>query len=371
MNSENRLLIFCDSLQNPFVEAWVITWLATHSQVVVLADIAKSETADFPQEFENRVVYTRKQDGTIWNGWRERAEEVLGGQPQALFYWWGLALLSNRTAIRAWPSARVISCVDTLPNASRWITEVREIGRAFSRIRDVDAFVVTSQRMADLIRAEFPSARRKPMEIVLSPFPLRAHSGGVGRSSVPRDDEAQRLCFTGRSDYLFAGQRKMGKDDLGSWFRQLLHAGFEIHVQEPNEREQRRVLGREGLNFYPRIKRSGLLNGEFADLIAAFDGHLVYYQVGNSTIARRVATSLSTRFATGVCSSTPMITPPEAIFAIDFFEQHRIGFASRSGEEIAERLLVDGGRMRSTWREDHLSWSGESNAQRLSLLAFD
>lgn len=370
MNTDNRLLIFCDSLQNPFVEAWFATWLATQSQVAILADTAESETSDFPREIQSRVVYTRDRDGSLSPGWRMRVQKILGGQPHALFYWWGLGLLSNRTAVKAWPSARVISCVDTLPNASRRITEVREIARAIPSIRDVDAFVVSSQRMADLVAKEFPSARRKPMEIVVSPFPLRAHGRDFDHSSSEVHSPGKRLCFTGRSDYLFAAQRKMGKDDLGSWFQQLLRAGFRIHVQEPTNTDQRRVLAQEGFDFYPRVERAGLLNGEFADLISAFDGHLVYYQVANATIARRVSTSLSTRFATGVCSSTPMITPPEAAFAIDFFGQHRVGFASRSEREIAERLTSEGGQMRSTWRMDHSSWSGESNAQRLASLAF-
>lgn len=366
LRSVPRVAIFCSSLKNPFIEAWVKTWEAAGAVVAVLANVSASESSDTPGYLRERVVHFDAADsGSRWQ-WTTQLEAILGGPPTALFYWWGLAALNEKAPIKAWPSAKVVLCVDTYPNASRFLTELREVALSALSIGMVDAFVVASEEMADLLVRRFPWIRGKVMHSVVSPFPLASHTSV--REPNRNQSEKLRLCFTGRSDYLHSGSLKMGKDDLGLFLDNFINEGIDIFVQTPTDIDHRRRLTNLGYSFYRDVPRDEILNGGFADMISQFDGHLVYYEMANPTIARRVSTSLSTRFATGVCSSAPIIVPPEATFAVNFLSKNPIGFASRDPDFISGRLSERGAEMREYWAGSHRTWAGESNAEGLRQL---
>jgi hypothetical protein len=362
-----RVAIFCSSLKNPFIEAWLKTWEASGVKVAVLANVHPSDSSDTPDYLHERTVYFDAADLGSVSQWKAELESKLEGSPNAIFYWWGLAALFETAPVKAWPSAKVLLCVDTYPNASRLLTELRECVRSAFPIAMVDAFVVASEEMAALLARRFPWVRGKEMRTVVSPFPLSAHCSAVRDSA--RDASARpRLCFTGRSDYLHSGSLKMGKDDLGVFFDGLIQAELDVFVQAPRDNDHRRLLAGLGYSFYGDVPRSHIMNGGFADMISQFDGHLVCYEVANSTISRRVSTSLSTRFATGICSSTPLIVPPEATFAKDFFSRHPIGFASKDPGVVRRTLGERGAQMREYWKTNHQAWAGESNASGLRQL---
>ncbi|MGM7777338.1 hypothetical protein ACSVHC_15145 [Arthrobacter sp. KNU-44] len=362
-----RIAIFCSSLKNPFIEAWLKTWEASGAKVAVLANVHPSDSSDTPDYLHERTVYFDATDPGSMSQWKAELESKVGGQPSAIFYWWGLASLFEKAPAKAWPNAKVSLCVDTYPNASRLLTELREFARSAFPIAMVDSFVVASEEMADLLKRRFPWIRGKEMCTVVSPFPLSAHSSAV-RDSARGTHARPRLCFTGRSDYLHSGSLKMGKDDLGVFFDSLIQAEMDVFVQAPRDNEHRRLLAGLGYSFYSDVPRSHIMNGGFADMISGFDGHLVYYEVTNSTISRRVSTSLSTRFATAICSSTPLIVPPEATFAVDFLSRNPIGFASRDPHVVRRTLGERGRQMREYWMNNHQGWTGESNASGLRQL---
>lgn len=361
-----RVVIFCTSLKNPFIEAWFKTWEASGAEVAVLAQVDPSDSPDTPAYVHQRTVYFGPSDSLSSASWKSELESLLGGPPTALFYWWGLGALSLDAPVRAWPQARVLLCVDTFPNASRLLTEIREVARSVLAVRRVDSFVVTSEEMAILLRRRFPWIRDKTMRVVTSPFPLSSHASK--QRSVRTNSGKLRLCFTGRSDFLHSGNQKMGKDDLGEFLVGLIKSEMEVFVQEPRDVSQLHRLKERGYSFYPDVPRSELLEGGFAEMISHFDGHIVYYEIANSTLSRRVSTSLSTRFATGICAPTPIIVPPEAIFASEFLSTHPIGFASRDPDFIRSILQERSGSMREYWHENHRLWAGESNSMKLRTL---
>lgn len=361
-----RMAIFCSSLKNPFIEAWVKTWEAAGAVVAVLANVSASESLDTPDYLRERVVHFDAADSGSTRQWKMQLEAILGGSPTALFYWWGLASLAEKAPIKAWPSAKIVLCVDTYPNASRMLTELREVALSALSIGIVDAFVVASEEMAELLTRRFPWIRGKVMRSVVSPFPLASHASAG--ASNKKHSEKLRLCFTGRSDYLHSGSIKMAKDDLGLLLDKFISAGIDVFVQAPSDDDHRRRLTSLGYSFYRDVPRNDLLNGKFADMISQFDGHLVYYEIANSTIARRVSTGLSTRFATGVCSSTPMIVPPDATFAVNFLSKNPIGFASSDPYAVSRTLMERGDEMRAHWAANHRTWAGESNAEGLRQL---
>lgn len=361
-----RIVLFCTSLKNPFVEAWVRTWEASGARVAVLAQVDPLDSPDTPPQLHERTVYFDGADKKVPTAWKAKLETLLGGPPTAIFYWWGLGSLALRTPVEAWPAAKVLLCVDTYPNASRLLTEIREALQSLLPVNRVDAFVVASDEMASMILKRFPWVRGTPMHVVTSPFPLSSHLSQP--ILVAERSEKLRLCFTGRSDFLHRGSLRMAKDDLGEFFVELLESDMDVFVQEPSDLAQKSELMSRGYSFYPAVARANIMNGGFAEMISTFDGHLVHYEVANATISRRVSTSLSTRFATAVCSPTPIIVPPEATFAKKFLSVHPIGFASRDADSISDVLSDQADAMRQYWRDNHHAWAGESNSMNLRRL---
>jgi hypothetical protein len=199
---------------------------------------------------------------------------------------------------------------------------------------------------------------------VLSPFPASAHA-----TDAPPPDGAARFIFTGRSDYIFANNWRMAKDDVSALLTPILKAGARVSIQRPADETSALRLAEAGFEFYEPLPRESLLNGDFARMIARHHGHLAIYNVSNSTIRRRVSTGLSTRFAVGLCAPTPMVVPNEATFARELFAAHNIGVTLRKDpRETIDVVRTSNDHMRQEWYASHLSWSAESNASALAAL---
>ncbi len=354
----SRVLMVVTGIGNGFVEAWVSVLERAGSQVVVLDNSHKASLEDAPASLLAQTVFVHPAGGAEGQ-WRNAVEDLLGGPPEMLFYWWGLDSLRQREPIETW-RVPVVLCVDTYPNASIAASEFREYLRGFALVGGIDGLVVPSDEMRSMLVRRYPMLRPVPSVVVVSPYGQAAH---FAANPAFGSSERVRLKFLGRSDYFYSDSTRMGKDDLGPWLSGFLERGVEVHVQAPSQQAQRQILSERGYIFYQPLERKTLMDGRFAAALEPFHGNLVYYSVRNSTIARRVANGLSTRFANAVCAPTPLVVPPEATFASRFLDEMGTGIAKRDHDTIIEKLLSDGDDMRRAWHDRHASWAAETVAE--------
>lgn len=347
------VVIHVNTLANPFVEAWIDAFDVNDIPCVVLANVPTTDVKLLPIGYQSRVVRETDQ-------WKRRVEDALGSSPAAVFEWWGLGSLDRSAAHSAWPAARRVLCVDTYPNASRPSSEFREWALALRGIRSVSDFVVTSPQMATMLKTRFrPLLGGARFHTIPTPFARRSHT-----SILPPERAGKpSLIFTGRSDFLARALKRMAKDDASHTLDAFIAAGARVAVQRPRSPGDERRLEDRGYEFYPFAPRDAIGNGQYADMISSYDAHLVLYNVNNSTIARRVSTGLSTRFATGLCASAPMIVPREATFAIDFAVRRgfALGLASSVSGTLAD-LEANQQSMRQAWTSSHHEWTAEAQA---------
>lgn len=355
-----RVLILCTSARNPFLEAWVACIRATGVSVAVLVDARRTREMKVPDVLvHDTVLLTHERS----DAWEREVVELLGGTPQVIFDWWGMAALAEPLVGRAWPAARHVLCVDTFPNASRWRAAARDVVQANVLLGRASGLVFASRAMEVAVaRATAGRSRALPSAVVYSPFPLSSHRAPFAE---PRGEGPLRLCFTGRSDHLFSSDPRMSKDAVGTQLQRFIELGGEVHVQRPGRAADDRALLDRGFNFYPEVPRDEILTGGFAEAMGAFDGHLVIYAQPNRTATRRVQSSLSTRFATAVCASAPIVAPVASAFVEELFGRWRIGFRSDDAEETMDVLRAEGRSMRSNWAANHHQWAGEAFAEDL------
>jgi hypothetical protein len=121
----------------------------------------------------------------------------------------------------------------------------------------------------------------------------------------------------------------MKKDNVSEILTKLQNSGADIFLRESgNEIADQKLIGK-GFRVYRNHDRESLTNGSFSEFLDGFSGQLPIYNLSNSTIVKRVSNSLSTRFAQGICSSTPVLVQYEAVFAREFVERHKTGFSRR------------------------------------------
>ncbi|MDR7112928.1 hypothetical protein J2X03_002825 [Microbacterium trichothecenolyticum] len=346
------------SLNNVFVDAWLETLEAAVGRVAILWVDSSDSARAVPDSLSH--VVTRVSPSSDGSEAKRRVEKLLDGPPSAIFHWWGLQSVSERSAIQMWAGTPEYLCVDTFPNASRPLTELRERFSHMRRLSRLQGIVTASPEMSSSVREAIPALRSTPAIDVLSPFPLRSHASA---ESV-HDFQRRRVCFTGRSDFLYRATAKMGKDDLGVLITELVATGFEVDVQEPRDAAIRKRLLSLGVGFYPRVSRAALMDGTFASLIASYEANLCAYNVVNGTIARRVSAGLSTRFASALGAPSLVVVNDEATFARNLFNLHPIGthFADYLRGNSDDSIKQG----REYWQANHETWTGESEARRLA-----
>lgn len=328
-----NVVVEASSLINPLAEAWRRAFEAVGAESTG-ALIGSEEAASSP-------------------AWLPVDE--IGTAPHCIVSWWGLAAEEHSVLAERFPSARHVVIVDTYPNASRPLTEVREWLRAKRRGSRADLYICYSNEMVKMLdqRRLVGPAKALPL---LQPFDITMH-----RDSTSPD--ILSIIFTGRSDLLFSATQKMAKDALGPLLCAYQSRGFEITVADPGN-VNRDVLIEKGFRLYPRMTNSEVLDGCLASEIAAHSFQLCTYAVTNSTIGRRVNNGLSSRFALGVTANTPVIVSPAAGSSARFVRENKIGLVDDDPMAVA-RAASQLDQMRANWRDRHAAWSTQGQSAML------
>ena len=206
-------ILFLGSLRNPLGQAWAESLAIAGNEVLM-------RTAD-------GLVARWQRDGrrvAVGGGGRAPAdaklEAALDGGPDVIFAWWGTGALGEFATLgERFPTARRVLCVDTFPNASQWLSEVRERRLLRSLSSEVDGLVYPSAEMRALHVEMVPALLPIPWLALPQPLPARAHARSVGSlppELVLPDGDRPRVVLTGRSDLLWTRDPRMRKDALGS-----------------------------------------------------------------------------------------------------------------------------------------------------------
>lgn len=296
---------------------------------------------------------------------KRRIEEILEGQPDLLFGWWGNGILEPLRLVKeVFPKSKVVHVVDTFPNASVWFTELREILQ-YRAATWIDGYIYYSHSMAEMFCARVAHARNKPYLAMIEPF-LEMSYGNPLMSDIPvlkRLDERPHVIFTGRSDLLWTRDVRMRKDAVGPFLKRLARRGIHVFVQTGSD-----LRGIPNLHCYPRFSNKELFDGRFASFVSQFDAHLVFYNEWNATIRRRVSTGLSTRLAFAMTATAPVACSSRSSFILEYWDDRPFGLMFDNPDDLAERLfdqrLIK--RLRANMRERNKGFSFESLSDRIS-----
>ena len=309
----------------------------------------------------------------MWNDFStelsQKVDDALGGKPDIIFVWEGAAILKPLQAVKSFfPTAKVIHCVNTYPNAITELTEFRMNWRYRNASPLIDAHIFYSEIMREMFLRNVPAANPQPYLVMVEPFFEEAFADEVTDSTVPqlkRLDEHPHVIFTGRGTELwrsfsFSNRRR---DALGSFFRQL--ANHNIHVYLPAQAEIKNI---PNFHCYPNFSNDDLFKGRFAQYLSQFDAHLVMYNEYNNIMRRWVTTGLSTRFASAITSVTPLALTKTSQFAEEYWQDTPFGFTFSNVEDLVQSLRDR--QMLTTLRQNmkrvHRSYSFEAQSDRLS-----
>lgn len=349
-----KVVFFVDTLKNPFIDAWYDFLCLLHIDFVILAQVNSDELQLLPIRIQSQVVYMTD------HNWREQAEEKLNGIPDVIIYWWGLLSLLRLGPRKAWPKSSLSLVVDTFPNASMKFTLYLEVFKSFLFLNSVDLFIVTSEEMKfDMISTLGKIIKNKDFFILRTPFTLKSHSN-KSVADAQSSEGNQSLVYLGRSDFLFSDNLRMRKDDTSRILVNFMEAGANIYLRESGNQYIDQILMENGFHVYKNHSRESMTNGSFSEFIDGFAGQIPIYNTHNSTIRRRVSNGLSTRFAQGVCSSTPMLLNKEAKFSKEFVEDYQIGlYIEGDISNLLFTFFQQNSRFRLNWYQKHHLWASE------------
>jgi len=284
--------------------------------------------------------------------------DSVGFTPDVIFVWWGLGMVASTAEYlnRTFPGVPVVLCVDTYPNASVVLTELREWATFLPRRRHVSGFVTTGTEMTHMLRRR-GLIRREPTLELNQPLALETHASNDGSVGVP-----DTMLFSGRSDFLYSRDPRMAKDALGPALEGFMKAGMTVTVQEPLDESAKSALEERGYVFYSRFSNEAMVDGRFSDFAAGFGCQLVSYEIPSGVIRRRVNNGLSTRWTFGLASPTPLVAPGRSGVARSFFAAHPVGLASDDPRHVVSELRRCGDAMRDHWHRHHHIWSAEGMA---------
>lgn len=307
----------------------------------------------------------------IWNDFSEELQQrvinSLGGTPDILFTWEGSPILKPlRMVKKSFPTAKVIHCVNTYPNAISELTELRLHWRYRNTSSLIDGYIFYSQVMRQLFVKNTPLADDKPYLVMVEPFFEKAFaSNGVTDPTVPllkRVDEHPHVIFIGRGselwckNFLYNGRW----DALGSFFKEL--AKLNVHIFLPSQADTKNI---PNLHRYPDFSNQDLFTGRFAEYISQFDANLVIYNEFNNVIRRRVSTGLSTRFASALTSTTPLAVTKTSQFVEEYWKDAPFGFSFSDVDDLAKSLHNKDmlASLRRNMEKVHQSYSFESQSR--------
>ena len=363
-----RLLVV-GTLANPMATNWVYGFKSLGYSVAVL------DWRDSPATPAQLEEWGLQDDIRVFSSWSHISDDLrqdvlneLNGEPAILFCFWGSQVLEPlRKAHQSFPHAKVVLCTETLPNASNFLTELREIWRFRQVDSSISGYVFYSEAMRQLFYQRVPSARGKTYLAMVMPFLEHAFvRNDVIDSDVPqlkRFDEHPHIIFTGRGDKLWTKDYKMAKDAVGSFFVELAERG--VHVFVPHSAD---LKGLPNLHLYPKFSNADLFEGRFSQYVSQFDAHLAIYNECNGTIRRRVSTSLSTRLAFALTSTSPIAVTQTSQFVKEYWNDTPFGFNFTDVDDLVTSLH-DRDRLKSlrlNMSKMHLSYSFESQGKRVA-----
>ncbi|MEE3851348.1 hypothetical protein VZC37_13465 [Gordonia sp. LSe1-13] len=343
------MVIVSASLRNPLAEAWRRSFEVAGFETI---GVLSSGT---PSPCDSR-----------WTSWRGLLERVEVGRISCIIFWWGTQYFAAQTIPPELSKIRKVLVVDTYPNASVLSTEIREQYYLMLARRRADCFVVYGDHMHTAIETA-PRVKRLPDIVALmQPYPLATHSASTGS---PKLRDTNSVIFTGRSDLLFSDNPRMRKDRMGPFLESLLDLGFSVTVSDTGNPSENASLSRRGLSLYSRMTNSDVLDGKLSEVIDNYAIHLAGYNVNNRTIERRVKNGLSSRFSLGICARTCQAVPKEAKSAVEFVQQHGIGFAYASPSDFVRTIEFLKGCL-DNWDSSHHKWSAEAQVDSLRRIAY-
>ena len=365
---ELRLLVV-GALANPMATNWVYGFKSLGYSVAVLDWRDSPATPAQLEEwgFQNDVKVFNS-GGNISDNVRQAVQAELDGEPDILFCFWGSQVLGIlRQAYQSFPHAKVALCTETLPNASNFLTELREIWKFRKFDPLISGYVFYSEAMRQLFCQRVPSSRGKTYIAMIMPFLKKAFDrNNVSSSDVPqlkRIDEHPHVIFTGRGDKLWTKDYRMAKDAVGPFLVQLAKRGVHVFISHSVDLEEV-----PNLHSYPKFSNADLFEGRFSQYVSQFDAHLAIYNECNGTIRRRVSTSLSTRLAFAITSASPIAVTQTSQFIQEYWHDTPFGFTFTDVDDLVaslhdKHLLTS---LRLNMHKVHLSHSFESQGKRVT-----
>jgi hypothetical protein len=295
--------------------------------------------------------------------------DSLNGTPDIIFSWEGALILKPLQWVeQTFPTAKVIHCVNTFPNAVNALSELRMYWRYRRADTSIDGYVFYSKSMQAFFQQKIPTAQKKPYLVLVEPFLKVAFADPNSyKPDVPelkRIDDKPYIIFTGRGTELWNSfSLKERRDALGSFFQQLSQQGIRIFLPPKAD-----LRGLPNLHHYPVFSNQDIYSGRFAEYISQFDAHLVMYNEWNGTMRRWVSTGLSTRFAYALTATSPLAVSQTSQFIHELWHQNPFGFVFHNIDDLAISLhdrqaLV---KLRQNMEQVHRSYSFESQSSQIS-----
>ncbi len=363
-------------LENPICTNWIYGLKSLGYNIAVLG-CRKS----VPTQIEIENWGLEGSDIPIFHIWdtfsidtQNKLESYLGGTPDILFSWEGALILKTLKMVKKiYTNAKVIHSVTTYPSAANELTEVRMNWRYKNANSLINRYIFYSNIQRETFVKNIPQAANKPYLVIIEPFLEKAFFlNGTKDDNVPqlkRFDENPHIIFTGQGRHLwrkysFLGLKfsTLGRDSLGSFFKQLAEQG--VHIFLPSQAETRNI---PNFHLYPNFSNKDLFEGRLAQYISQFDAHLVMYNECNSTMRRWVSSCLCTRFAYSLTSTTPLAVTKTSRFVQEYWKDKPFGFTFSHVDELAASLRNK--QMLSSLRQNmetaHKSYSFESQSWRI------
>ncbi len=171
-----RVLILA-FLANPTATNWIHGLKSLGYNVAVLnwRKFPATQSQLYQWGFENKDI-------PIFNFWKRLPDDVrqsvlssLGGTPDILFCWEGTKILKPLQGVKqSFPSAKVVHCLNTFPNALNALAELRLNWRHRKANSLINGYIFYSEAQAKLFWQRFPSERKKNNLIMIEPFLKKA-----------------------------------------------------------------------------------------------------------------------------------------------------------------------------------------------------
>lgn len=212
----NHKVLVLAGLGNPLATNWVhgletigctvavVNWRQQPTTSAELVRWGFSANAPITQAYGHLTVHTTR-----------RIVTILDGEPDLLFGWWGSPILPAIVeAKKVFRKAKALLCVDTLPNASTLVTEIRELGRFLATDHLIDAYVFYSSAIRKHFERVVPRSRGKPAIQMIEPFLESAFADELSFREVnvlTRFDDRPHIIFTGRAYKLWTSDPRFKK----------------------------------------------------------------------------------------------------------------------------------------------------------------